>query len=131
MKKFTIICTLFGLLVLLALAVTSCPKTGDIEPGQGDVVTKPVGPPVSERETEVPSDAAATPEQLEEIKTAQEAKEAAEGAEEEGVEEGVEEGGEEAGGDEEAAPEDSDDEGAEGDEDAGDDGDEAEEESPE
>ncbi len=127
MKKFTIICTLFGLLVLLALAVTSCPKTGDIEPGQGDVVTKPVGPPVSERETEVPSDAAATPEQLEEIKTAQEAKEAAESAEEEAVEEG----GEEAGGDEEAAPEDSDDEGAEGDEDAGDDGDEAEEESPE
>ena len=100
MKKFTIICTLFGLLVLLALAVTSCPKTG-----QGDVVTKPVGPPVSERETEVPSDAAATPEQLEEIKTAQEAKEAAEGAEEEGVEEGVEEGGEEAGGDEEAEEE--------------------------
>jgi len=127
MKKFTIICTLFGLLVLLALAVTSCPKTGDIEPGQGDVVTKPVGPPVSERETEVQSDAAATPEQLEEIKTAQEAKGAAESAEEEAVEEG----GEEAGGDEEAAPEDSDDEGAEGDEDAGDDGDEAEEESPE
>jgi hypothetical protein len=92
MKKITIICMLFGLLILLALAVTSCPKTGDLKPGQGTVVTKPVGPPVSEREAEVPSDAAATPEELDKAKANEEAKKAAEG-------------GEKAGGDEGAAPE--------------------------
>lgn len=123
MKKITVICLLFGLLVLLALTVTSCPKTGDLKPGQGDVVTKPVGPPISEREADIPSDAAANPEQLDELKANEEAKKAAEGGDE-----GAEEGGEEAGGDEGAAPDDGED-GGEGD--AGDEGEDTGEETTE
>ena len=105
MKKITVICLLFGLLMLLALTVTSCPKTGDLKPGQGDVVTKPVGPPISEREAEVPSDTALTPEETEKVKANEEEKKAAEGGEE---------GAEEAGGDDGGAEGEGGDEGGEG-----------------
>lgn len=87
MRKIILIIIAFGLLITLALALTACPRTTELEPGGGEITTPGTMPELGERETEAPPEGAAlTPEDLEDI---------------EPVEDGAEAGDEEATPDEE------------------------------
>jgi hypothetical protein len=108
MRKVILIIIALSLLVTLALALTACPRTTELEPGQGEVTSQGRMPPVGERETDVPAEGPATT--AEEM----EALEGAEAGEPEGEEEAApdeEEGDADESGDEEAEePEDTEEE---------------------
>ncbi len=94
MRKFILIIISLSLLVTLALALTACPRTTEIQPEQGTVEPQPIQPSGTDTEQKLPEGAAITPDQLEEHEVA-----------EEGAEAGDEEAGE-PDGDEEAVPDD-------------------------
>lgn len=97
MRKVILIIIAFGLLITLALVLTACPRTTELEPGQGEVATSPEMPAMQEVETEIPPEGvAATPEELEDLEPAEDEAEAGdeeatpdeeEGADEEDTEE--------------------------------------------
>jgi len=105
MRKITIVIVVLAVLLGLILVIASCPRSYDIEPGQGDVKSRPSPGEFQERELEVPENLPSTPGEA--------AKQAAEGTGEEEAAAPEGEGGEgeeaappEEGGDEEAAPDD-------------------------
>jgi|GEM_PF-2256322 len=97
MRKVILIIIALGLLITLALALTACPRTTELKPGQGDVVTEPAMPAIQESETEIPPEGiATTPEEMEALEPVDEG---AEAGDEEAVE--PEDGGEATSSDEE------------------------------
>lgn len=106
MRKIILIIIALSLLITLALVLTACPRTTELEPGGGDVTTTGTMPELGERETEaLPEDAVVTPEDLEGVESVEDG---AEAGDEEAVEpEGEEEEtpADEEGGDEEETEE--------------------------
>ena len=99
MRKIFLTIIVLSLFTALALALTACPRTTEIQPGQGTVETEAAMPPMDEAETALPEEGiAATPEELEAIEPVEDDAEA-------GDEEAVEPEGDEEGGDEEETEE--------------------------
>lgn len=90
MRKVILIIIAFGLLITLALALTACPRTTELEPGAGEVTTTGSMPEMGEREAEaLPEGASIAPGSPESVESVEDEAEAGdeEAAEPEGEEE--------------------------------------------